>query len=75
MQYTRGDGNVCGGKGPKGNNGFNEERFPVACKVTLSGSGTRPLMVRVWSNLDSDAKDESFGIDNVIVQKIQSSMS
>ena len=44
----------------------------MACKVLLSGSDTMPLTVRVWTNLDSGANDESFGIDNVIIQKIGS---
>ena len=70
MQYTQGDGNVCGHAGKHGQSGFNEERIPVACKVTLSGSGTRPLTVRVWTDLDSGASDESFGIDNVIITKL-----
>ena len=56
----------CGGQ-----NQANEDAVPVTgCSVTLFGSGNVPLTVRVWTNLDSDAKDESFGIDNVIVQKL-----
>ena len=38
--------------------------------MKLSGSGTRPLTVRVWTNLDSEGNDESFGIDNVIIEKL-----
>ena len=71
MEYTRGDGNVCGRHGAnEGDFGFNEQRFAVACEVTLSGSGTRPLVVRVWTNLNSEAQDESFGIDNVKLHTI-----
>ena len=56
---------VCGG-------GFkSEERFPVSCKVTLSGSGDRPLAVRVWSTLNQGANDESFAIDNVVIRKLK----
>ena len=59
-------GSECG-------NGYfkSEERFAVACKVTLLGSGNRPLTVRVWTTLDQTSKDESFGIDNVVVQKLK----
>ena len=47
---------------------FKEEMFRVTgCYVTLSGS--QVLTVRVWTNLDGDAADESFGIDNVFIQK------
>ena len=71
IQYTKGDGNVCGNT----NANYSEERYSAACKVTLSGSDTMPLTVRVFANLDSDANDESFGIDNVIIQKIESGAS
>ena len=73
MSYAKGDGNVCGSHGSKkGDVAYNELRVAVACKVTLSGSGTRPLTVRAWTDLDSGVKDESFGIDNVVIQKIRS---
>ena len=29
------------------------------------------LMVRVWTSLDGDASDESFGIDNVVITKLE----
>ena len=51
---------------------FKEERYRVTgCYVTLPesralGSG---LTVRVWTNLDSGATDESFAIDNVAVEE------
>ena len=54
---------------------FKEERFRVSgCFVTLPAvvtlSGARletPLTVRVWTSLDGDPTDESFGIDNVVI--------
>ena len=48
-----------------------EEVFRVAgCYATLSGSEAKlPLTVRVWTNLDGDASDESFGINNVLVEQ------
>ena len=46
----------------------NEDAVPVTgCSVTLSGSGIKPLTVRVWTNLDGEANDESFGIDNFVI--------
>ena len=52
---------------------FKEELFRVTgCYATLSGSEANlPLTVRVWTNLDGDAGDESFAIDNVVVEKFQ----
>ena len=45
----------------------NEDAVPVTgCSVTLSGSGIKPLTVRVWTNLDS-TKDKSFGISNFAI--------
>ena len=51
---------------------WNEYAFPVTgCSVTLSGSGNKPLTVRVYTNLDAeDAKDESFGITNVVIRNV-----
>ena len=54
---------LCGGR-------FKEEVFRVrGCYITLSAASQTmvPLTVRVWSNLDGNADDESFGIDNVLV--------
>ena len=54
---------LCGGW-------FKEEVFRVkGCYVTLSAAseGPVPLKVRVWTNLDGDARDESFGIDNILI--------
>ena len=62
---TKGE-NVCGSDGFR-----SEERFPVSCKVTLSGSGNRPLAVRVWTTLNQDANDESFAIDDVVIRKLK----
>ena len=53
----------CGGR-------FKEEVFRVtSCYVNLTTTSEAivPLKVRVWTNLDGDADDESFGIDNVLV--------
>ena len=58
---------LCGGW-------FREEVFRVTgCYITLSASaGTSvPLTVRVWTNLDGDADDESFGIDNVRISELK----
>ena len=60
LHYSKGT-NVCG----HGHSGFKEEKIKVTCKGTLSKAGN--LAVRVWTSLNQDAKDESFGIDNVVV--------
>ena len=63
---TRGS-QMCGGF-------YKEERFRVTgCYVTLPATwgDPAPLTVRVWTNLDMRANDESFGIDNVVVTKIE----
>ena len=80
--YVSVNGNVCWIKNDlRGTDGtqlcggwFKEERFRVTgCYITLSAAleATVPLTVRVWTNLDGDADDESFGIDNVVVAKIE----
>ena len=55
----------------------NEEAVPVTgCSITLSGSGNVPLTVRVWTNLDGrNAKEESFGIANIVIQNHEPSRS
>ena len=76
--------NIIGTEGTRLCGGFfKEEVFRVTdCLVTLpagwkqrllpAGSEeTVPLKVYVWTNLDGDAADESFGIDNVIVEKVE----
>ena len=67
--------NIIGTEGTRLCGGFfKEEVFRVTdCLVTLpAGSeATVPLTVYVWTNLDGDAADESFGIDNVIVEKVE----
>ena len=56
---------LCGGV-------FKEEIFRVTgCYATLSSlEGKMPLTVRVWTSLDGDPDDESFGIDNVVITKL-----
>ena len=54
---------LCGGL-------FKEERFRVlGCYVQLFAAWELlvPLTVRVWTDLDGEADDESFGIDNVFI--------
>ena len=63
-------GQIADGKNPW----FKEEAYQVTgCEVALSGSGNRPLTVRVWTNLDEDADYESFGIGDVVIQRIHES--
>ena len=53
---------------------FKEEAYQVTgCEVVLSGPGNGPLTVRVWANLDECADFESFGIGDVVVQRIHES--
>ena len=48
---------------------FKEERLRVTgCYATLEEN--MPMTVRVWTSLDADALDESFAIDNVVIQLI-----
>ena len=48
---------------------YKEESFRVTgCYVVVEENA--PLTVRVWTNLDGDASDESFAIDNVVVRNI-----
>ena len=63
----------CGGQGIS--SPWNEDVLPVTgCSVTPSGSGYKPITVRVWTSLDArDAKDESFGIANVVIHNVKSS--
>ena len=53
---------------------FKEESFRVTgCTIALAASETNttvPLTVRVWTNLDDPARDESFGIRKVAVTKL-----
>ena len=59
---------VCG----SGNGNWNEERVTVKCQgASVNGK----MAVRVWTSLNSAANDESFGIDNVVVQKIFTSQT
>ena len=66
--------NLIGTTGTQGCGGaFKEQVFRVlGCHVTLPPVAARravPLTVRVWTNLDEDAADESFGIDNVVISQ------
>ena len=57
----------CGG-------GDKEERFRVTgCygKVSCSAQGSTPLQVRVWTSLDADPMDKSFGIDNILIERVE----
>ncbi len=51
---------VCG----NGQNGYTEEKWPVAVKT---GHADNKVQVRASSTLDEDDHNESFGIDNVVV--------
>ena len=53
---------VCGSK----NGGWNEDRIKVSC---IAPAVNNQLTVRVYTALNSDAKDESFGIDNVVLKQ------
>ena len=57
---------LCGGI-------FKEQVFRVrGCKITLTTDmPTVPLTVRVWTNLDGKADDESFGVDDIIISKFE----
>ena len=52
--------------GEKDDNAFKEESIAVKCEAeSVDGK----LTVRVHATLSSDTKDESFGIDNVVITK------
>lgn len=58
----------CGKDFTNPNNPYYEKRFKVTgCSVMLKGTGNQPLTIKVWTSLDQDAQDESFGIDNVLI--------
>ena len=53
---------LCGSK----SNGWNEEKIKVTCTGdAVNGQFT----VRVYTQLNSAANDESFGIDNAVLTK------
>ena len=57
---------LCGGW-------YKEEVYRVkGCRTKLSAAPgvDVPLTVRIWTDLDSTADDESFGIDNVVVARV-----
>ena len=49
---------------------FEKDFFVSGCSISLCGSGNQPLTVKVFTNLDQDATDESFGIDNVVIRDV-----
>merc|ERR1712048_419449 len=53
---------VCGSK----NGGWNEDRLKVSCTAPAVNN---QFTVRVYTQLNSAANDESFGIDNVVLKK------
>ena len=56
---------VCGQNQPN-----NEKKYPViGCSIKFSGSGTKQLKIRVWTDLDEPVLDESFGIDNLEIRR------
>jgi len=56
---------VCGQR-----HNWYEMKFRITCRnQRVSGSGLRNLTVRIWTSLNEHATNESFGIDNVAVQK------
>ena len=57
---------LCGSK----SNGWNEEKIAVKCTGETNAKGE--LTLRVYTQLDSAANDESFGIDNVVLRKVWS---
>ena len=68
---TSGTKNECGGSANRllYRRVFMEERFPViGCFATLEAN--MPLTVRVWTNLNSHSRDESFAIDNVVIKPL-----
>ena len=68
-QNLHGDNGVqlCGASEHK------EEIFRVrGCSVTLPAvRESMPLTVRIWTNLDGESHDESFGVDNIIISKLE----
>ena len=58
---------LCGGW-------YKEEVFRLrGCYITLSSTWEEdvPLTVRIWTDLDGDAADESFGIDNIVLAQVE----
>merc|ERR1712025_229459 len=54
---------LCGQK----HNGWNEEKIKVSCTGEANSKGE--FTVRVYTQLNSAANDESFGIDNAVLTK------
>ena len=60
------------GKPNRCGQGRADERWPVTgCTVKLCCQGEIPLKVTVKTNLNQPGEDESFGIDNVVVEKTE----
>ena len=62
---------VCGQNQPK-----NEKKYPVyGCSIKFPdsgfGGGNKPLKIRVWTDLDEPLPDESFGIDNLVIERVE----
>merc|ERR1712048_1364704 len=55
-------GQICGAK----TNGWNELKVKATCTAAAVGG---KITVQVGTNLNSDAKDESFAIDNAVLSK------
>ena len=50
---------------------YDDDSVPVTgCVETFSGAGINQLTVRIWTNLDQNSNDESFGIDNALLQQV-----
>lgn len=50
---------------------YDDDSVPVTgCVETFSGAGTNRLTVHIWTNLNQHSDDESFGIDNALVQQV-----
>ena len=53
---------------------FKEERLRVTgCYATLEAN--MPMTVRVWTSLDADSRDESFAINDVVIQLLGKGIS
>ena len=53
------------------NRDWDDDSVPVVgCIKRLKGGGTKEVKVKVWTNLDQGPQDESFGIDNILIQEI-----
>ena len=64
---------LVGSTGTKMCGGWTKDQIfrVTGCDITLFGppGALVPLTVFIWTSLDSDASEESFGIDNVVISK------